>query len=89
MGMKTKGEQMTAVDFILKAIEIVGLPQEYFYSINVMQPGNEVTLQGRYRSDSIVTLERKGFSPKIEKSGFIVAEVRGGENTPAIRIVLT
>jgi hypothetical protein len=80
---------MTAVDFILKALEIVGLPQEYFYSISVTQPHHEVTLQGKYRSDSIVTLERKGFAPKIESSGFIVSEIPSGENTPAIRIVLT
>jgi hypothetical protein len=80
---------MTAVDFILKALEIVGLPQEYFYNISVTQPGNEVTLQGKYRSDSIVTLERKGFAPKIQSSGFIVSEVPRGETTPAVRIVLT
>jgi hypothetical protein len=80
---------MNAVEFIIKALEIVGIPQEYFYSINVMQLHGEVTLQGEYNSRNVAKLISNGFSPKIEGSGYTVAEIPGTSETPKIRVVLT
>jgi hypothetical protein len=80
---------MTAADFITKALEFIGIPEEYLYYVSYQKHSNSVHLQGEYKSTLVSDMAFKGFSARVESNGFVVFEINKTETTPNIRLVMT
>jgi hypothetical protein len=80
---------MTVSALISKALEFVGYPEEYFYSISYYRNSMSVNLQGEYKSGIVSSMTARGLNPTIETSGFLVFDIKSDNANPNIRLVLT